>query len=204
MKPSSLRFWFCVAVAVIAAAVADPCVEAVSNAGLFGRARLTDGSNSDVVPALCIGLAFILLYFVLRVRSELLRASGCALRDGHARLLLPTFAMQIAVLFGMETLEQLVVIGHPLGGLIWLGGPIAFSLIVHALACVGLVYGLAALLRLCTRRTLHVIRLIRALVERCIHGDAPIALPVGERTTFARPAPVLCRIGNRAPPVVIA
>lgn len=203
MKPIYLRLWFAFAAAVIAAAFADPCMEALSNAGLFGIGRFTDGSNLDVIPALAIGLACVVLCYALRVRRELLRRSGEALRGASWRLVLAAFSLQLIVLFTMETLEQTVVAGHPLGGTIWLGGPVVFALALHAATCVIVLYALSALLHAASRRTVQVIRLIRALVERAIHGDAPIRIRPAARSIVARMAPVLCRTGNRAPPQAI-
>jgi hypothetical protein len=203
MKRASLRLWFALAAAVVAAALADPCVEAISNAGAFGRAAFTDHSNLDVLPALALGAGLLGALLVARIRGELLRASGDALRGGIAQLLPAIFVIQIAVLFTMETLEQLVVAGHLMGGTIWLGGPAAFSLAVHALFCVAAAYALAALVHTLARHTVRVIRSIRAIVERRLHGAAPLAVRAWQAPLVPRLAPILCRIGNRAPPHAI-
>ena len=203
MKRASVRFWFALAAAVVAAALADPCIEAISNAGVFGSGRLTDGSNLDVLPALVMGFGLLGVLLVVRVRGELLRASGDALRGGIARLLPAVFAMQLGVLYVMETLEQLAVAGHTMGGTVWLGGPPAFSLAVHALFCAAAAYALASLVHVLARHTVRAIRHMRAIVERCIHGRAPTIVRAWEAPVIARSAPVLCRIGNRAPPLAI-
>ena len=65
----SVRLWFSVAVAIIAAAVADPILESASNAGLFGHGSFTDHSNLDVLPALCIGLLAVAIHVTLRLRG---------------------------------------------------------------------------------------------------------------------------------------
>jgi len=200
MTYASIRWWFCVAAAVIAAAVADPLVEAVSNSGCFGHGLFTDHSNLDVIPALVAGAVLGLCYLVLRVRRELVRASGYALRSHFGRLLPLIVTLQFAVLYAMETVEQFAVAGHALGGTIWLGGPILFSVAVHAIVGVALAYGLAALARAFARTTVRAIALLCALATRALHVDAPLALR--RRGTILRPcgAPILCRIGNRAPP----
>lgn len=204
MKPSSIRFWFCVASAVIAAAVADPVVEFASNAGWFGRGTFTDHSSLDVVPTLLCGAIFVVCYLALRVRRELLRASGEALRAHVGRLLPFIVALQLVVLYAMETIEQVIVAGHPLGGTIWLGGPIWFSLSAHVLVAIAVAYGLARLACTCTRTTLHVIRRLRALATRALHAPAPLALRRRGMAWVRRSSPVLCRIGNRAPPYSFA
>jgi hypothetical protein len=203
VKSGPLRMWFCFAVAIVAAAIADPCVEALSNAGLFGPGRFTDRSNLDVLPALLVGLLCVAMYFVLRVRRELARASGEAIRKRTGRLLVCTYALQLGVLATMETLEQIVVDGHMLGGTVWLGGPVWFALAAHAVACVGVAFVLGTLLRVCARRTVRAIRLIAALVERSVHPPAPIAVSPWEFPTAVHLVLVRCRIGNRAPPVAI-
>ncbi|HTU70792.1 MAG TPA: hypothetical protein VMF11_10795 [Candidatus Baltobacteraceae bacterium] len=204
MKHSAIRLWFGLAVAVIAAAIADPIVETVSNAGWFGPGSFTDHSNLDVLPALLAGAVLVGCYLVLRVRRALLRASGEALRANVARLLPFIFLAQMGVLFAMETTEQLVVSGHTMGGTIWLGGPIWFSLTVHAAMSILVAYALARTACACAHTTLRAVRHLHALAIRALHGQAPIALRRRERTAFARLAPVRCRIGNRAPPFAFA
>lgn len=204
MRYTSIRFWFCMAAAVIAAAIADPIVEALSNAGVFGPGRFTDHSNLVVIPALLAGATVLLAYIALRVRRALLRASSEALRT-HVTCLLPAIvALQVAVLFVMETLEQVVVAGHPMGGMIWLGGPWWFSLSAHAITGIAITFALKHLVCVCTRTTVRVIRQLRALAMRALHDPKPLALR-RRNAAFARPlAPVLCRIGNRAPPFSFA
>ncbi|HUA10356.1 MAG TPA: hypothetical protein VMA98_13900 [Candidatus Acidoferrales bacterium] len=200
MKHASLRIWFAVAVAVISAAIADPLVEAASNAGWFGSANFTDHSNLDVIPALLSGAILLGIALVLRVRRELLRASSEALRTHLARLLPAVFMLQLGVLFAMETIEQTVVAGRALGGSIWLGGPVWFSLSVHALVCVAVAFVLARAVRACARTTVRVIRRLRALALRALHGPAPLALRRHGSRAVDRSAPALRRAGNRAPP----
>jgi hypothetical protein len=196
----AIRIWFTLAAAVVAAAIADPLVEAVSNAGWFGSGTFTDHSTLDVVPALIAGAVLIGVCFVLHIRRELLRASVEALRTDIARLLPALFATQLAVLFVMETIEQVVVAGHLLGGSIWLGGPVWFSLAVHASTGILIAFGLAHAICACARTTARMIRRIRALAMRALHDPAPLALRRLGRIWLAHHAPVRCRIGNRAPP----
>src|SRR5262249_25040176 len=63
----SVRLWFSLAVAVIASAIADPLLEAASNAGIFGNAHYTDHSNLDVLPALAVGLVAVAIHVGLRI-----------------------------------------------------------------------------------------------------------------------------------------
>jgi hypothetical protein len=189
---------------VLAAAMADPLVESLSNAGWFGPGSFTDHSNLDVLPVLLCGAAFVICYLALRVRRELLRASGEALRARVGRLLPYIVAAQLTVLYAMETVEQVVVAGHVMGGTVWLGGPIWFSLGVHALVGTAVAYGLARLACACAQTTLRVLRRFRALATRALHAPAPLAVR-GRGTAWIRAnSLVRCRIGNRAPPLTFA
>jgi hypothetical protein len=184
MSRTSIRLWFCLAAAIVAAAIADPLLEWASNAGLFGSGAYTDHSNVDVLPALLAGVLFVVAHVSLRVRralalssrTDIFQASGVALRAGVLRLLPVTFAIQLLALYTMESLEQASVTGHVLGGTVWLGGPVLVSLLVHAIACVGVTYALSRVLRACARTTLHVIHLIRAMAVRPLHEPSPISL----------------------------
>jgi hypothetical protein len=201
VRRTAIRFWFTLAAAVVAAAIADPIVEGAANAGWFGPGTFTDHSTLDVLPALSCGIALLGICLVLRVRRELLRASSEALRADIARLLPGIYATQLAALYIMETSEQLVVAGHPLGGTIWLGGPIWFSLITHALIGLVAAYGLAHAVCACASTTVRIIRRFRALAVRALHDPAPLALRRRTRVCATHDAPVRCRIGNRAPPL---
>jgi hypothetical protein len=153
-----IRLWFCIAAAVIAAAIADPLVEGISNAGWFGPGSYTDHSNLDVLPTLALGAILVVLYLVVRVRRDLLRVSDDALHTKVSRLLVPIFGLQLALLASMETVEQIIVAGHSLGSTIWLGGPIWFSLSVHAAVCLAVSFGLANILRAWTSTTVRIIQ----------------------------------------------
>jgi hypothetical protein len=201
VRRAAIRIWFTLAAAIVAAAIADPCVESASNAGWFGPGNFTDHSMLDVIPALLSGALLLAIYLALRVRRELLRASNEALRTNIGRLLPAILGLQLAVLFVMETCEQLMVYGRWLGGTVWLGGPVWFSFTVHALVGTAVAFILAYLVCNCARTTVRMLRRIRALATRALHDPAPLALRRLERTCLAHEAPVRCRIGNRAPPL---
>ncbi len=204
----SVRLWFSLAVAVIAAAVADPLLEAVSNAGVFGHGRYTDHSNLDVLPALAVGLAAIAIHVALRIRvhidgddgmmSDRLRRWDIALRSRTALLLPATFAAQVFALYSMETVEQTVVAGHALGGLIWLGAPSVIALAVHALACVATFFIATAVMHELAWATLRVVKIIRAILTRAVDGG--IVVPRLRIVVRKQLAPELCTAGERAPP----
>ncbi len=208
----AIRSWFCIAAAVIASAIADPIVESASNHGLFGRGNFTDHSSLDIVPALVVGIIFALLAVALRVRNALtgapdgglLVASDRALRAGSMQLIPLAFVLQIAALYSMETIEQAVVYGHVLGGMLWLGGPAIFSISAHALACVAVVCTLSRAISACARATLGVIGILRAFAGRRVHGSAASAARRKERAVREILHCAFCRLGERAPPLLIA
>ena len=207
MSPT-IRAWFCVTVAVTAAALGDPLVEFASNAGAFGAGTFTDHSYLDVLPAFGVATAFVLVQSLARVRSifsKRLRAAGDALTLRRALALLPAaFALQIAVLFGMETLEQLAVYGHVLGGSVWLGGPVAISLAVHAACCALGTLLVVRSLRAVTRSVLRLVIFLRAFTRVQAQGETPALHARAGGTTSKQPEPLVCRIGERAPPLQLA
>jgi hypothetical protein len=209
-----VRFGFCTAIAVIAAAIADPLVEFASNAGWFGPGLFTDHSNLDVAPALIIGVLLLAAYLVLKARAalangsgrdrDLWREAGHALGSGVWRLMPAIFGLQMLTLYAMETAEQYAVWGHSLGPTIWLGGPLPVSLAVHAIICAAVAVTIARWVRALTATTLRFIRLIRALATFAPQPAGSLASRRRDSISFRRPAPVLCRIGERAPPFVSA
>ena len=210
------RTWFCIVVAVVAAAFADPLVEFASNAGAFGPCNCTDHSNLDVIPALGVGLLFGIALLTLRIRNLLagwavadpatwLKASGDALRPGLlARLVPAVFAIQIAVLYAMETAEQFIVVGHALGGTIWLGGPVPISFAVHAL--IGVIATLVIGRTLCafTHTAARMVVFLRRSIAVAARGPRQMYAHLRYPAKFRRSAPLVCRIGERAPPLLTA
>ena len=194
----SVRFWFSLAVAVISAAVADPLLEAASNAGVFGRGNFTDHSNLDVIPALFLGLLAVGVHVALRINGGMLRSWDTALRARAGALLPMTFAAQLGVLYSMETFEQIAVAGHPFGGTIWLGAPAVIALAVHALTCVIAFFVATCVMHEVAWATLRVVRIIRAILTRGVtSGSIVPRLRVVVRKQLA---PELCTAGGRAPP----
>ena len=205
-----LRCAFVLLVAVLAAALADPLMEFASNVGMFGAGHFTDGSNWDVLPALVIaGLACGAVATAQVAKLVVgfgFRAAGFV--DAFlptrvvARLLPIAFALQIGTLFGMESIEQIVIRGHLLGGTIWLGGPVLVSLLVHAVMCV--LVAMAAL------RMLH--SFTRAAERIIISVLRPISCIAHELSQHARQSRanaivgdlicVLAHLRERAPPLL--
>lgn len=61
------------------------------------------------------------------------------------------FVLQLVSLFALESAEQLVAGGKLLGGTAWLGGPILFSLIAHAIVGGLCTFALGACMRAIVR-----------------------------------------------------
>jgi hypothetical protein len=211
MRPSSVavRAIFCLATAISAAALADPVMEAISNAGAFGPVSYTDHSTLDVVPSLLVGLCCVALVVAIVARRMLVPRGRClpwlrvparALDDRALLRLAPlTFALQLGVLFTMETLEQIVVTGHPLGGTIWLGGPVLLSLALHASVGFGMGLGFARLVRWSARAAVELIAFVRRLVLAC--ARPPLSRLALDHVPLRRAfAPALDRRTGRAPP----
>jgi hypothetical protein len=213
VRPSTswMLVLFCVAAAFVGAACADPIVEALSNAGAFGTGNYTDHSILDVIPVLSIGAATAAVWLFVRVRKMLglrvakpqwIQRSAFALDLRFVVKLLPAvFALQITILFWMETLEQIIVRGHILGSLVWLGGPVLISLLVHAFACAGVSFTLVRVLRKCatavftlTQFIAHLFAWLRPNVKQTFVRAQPC-----QRTRFSAPVPG--RISERAPPL---
>jgi hypothetical protein len=188
---------FCVAVAVIAAAVADPIVEFASNAGWFGPGVFTDHSNLDVVPALLAGVGLLALFMVRKARAIL---AGNAPANGVALMVPCIFALQIGTLYAMETAEQLIVWHHPLSSTVWLGGPLPISLAIHASFCFAVTCAIVRSRRSLASTTLRVIRLIHAIATIAANTQQAFAGRLDGDVCFTRFSPVLCATGERAPP----
>jgi hypothetical protein len=209
-----IRFGFCTAIAVIAAAIADPLVESASNAGWFGPGLFTDRSNLDVAPMLLVGVLLLIVYLVSKAQAALAngsrrgrdvwREAGHALGSGIWGLIPAIFGLQMLTLYAMETAEQHLVWGHSLGPMVWLGGPLPASLAVHAIICVALAVTIARWMRALTATTLRFIRLIRALATFAPQPAGSIASRSRDSISFKRSSPVFCRIGERAPPLLSA
>jgi hypothetical protein len=171
------RAIFVIAAALLAAAVANPIVESVSNTGIFGHGY-SDHDQSSVGPTLAIAAVFALAFVVMRAvrmlggvsRSEGM-LSGIA-RDLARRA--PTsdlpfvIGLQFVVVYAMERVECLAH-GGTESGLAWLGGPVLFAVAVHGLIALGVTFAagfalrsFARLLATAVRAVLEAIAIVRA------------------------------------------
>ena len=208
------RFPFLLAVALIAAALADPVVESISNAGIFGG-HYADDNRLSIVPTLLVGTA-LMLEIVTRRCFELLHQPRGDARDwlvdaareisrrAPLRDAPIVLAMQLSALFLMESTEQLALGGKFLGGMAWLGGPIAFSLLVHALFGVWCIFALGAVMRAIVRNAASLVRsALRFIWLALARVDAGcVRLVERERSYLRAQSPHVRHIGGRAPPLL--
>jgi len=209
------RLPFLAAVALIAAAIGDPLVETIANAGVFGPGY-ADNIHSSVVPALIAGLSLALLLLAWQCRN-LVRCTGEVRErpiDLARRFLARSsihdipyaIVLQLAALFVMESSEQIFFEGRLLGGTAWLGGPVWFSLLAHAaigaICTLLLTFGMRAIVR-------RAATLVEIVFERVLW-----ALKRESVTSFVRRDDDArrCRsqvwrvhqCGERAPPILFA
>jgi hypothetical protein len=168
----SIRGTFVCIVALLAAVLGDALVEGLSNAGILWHGQYTDQSSLDLFPVLLAVIAIALM--LGRSVKQQIRATGLPARTlivSTSRALIPNeiaaalpaiFSLQLFILFSMETIEQIVVYGHDFGGTLWLGGPIAVSLLIHALFAVACAFLLSGALRALTNALIRVVRCIFA------------------------------------------
>lgn len=193
------RIGFPMAAAVVAAALADAIVEFASNSGWFGSGSFTDHSNLDIVPALLVGFGLLAFYMARKARAVL---AGQALQQGVVVALPAIFALQLLALYVMETAEQLVVWRHVLSPTAWLGGPLPISLTIHAILCLAVALTIARSKRALAATTLRVMRMLAAIVLFAARAVRPILVASFESIWLKERLPLLCSIGERAPPIL--
>jgi hypothetical protein len=198
----AIRVWFCVAAALVAASIGDPLVEFASNRGVFGAGSFTDGSNQDVLPALCTGMLFLVVYVALRAKRMM--AGRVVLTSAVCALLPYVFFAQIALLYVMETLEQCATTGHVLGGTIWLGGPPLVSLATHGATCVLTTFLVGKLARALSQKAVTIVAGIVAAIGLAPRTPTVTYLRVSHHAEPRRRAPLLGHAGERAPPLLAA
>jgi len=214
LSQRSIKLWFCLAAALIAAAAADPILEYASNSGWFGPGDFTDHSNWNVPGVAVIGLVLALVHLVLRTRASLAVAkrlaknwfqqTSDAVGPNAVRLIPFIFAAQIATLYLMETIEQLVVFGHLFGPTIWLGAPVLISLSGHAVACILITLAAARLMQSCANATLSIVRIVCAFATLALRDAQALICRLQDARTHCLPARFFCPVGERAPPFVTA
>lgn len=198
VRPEVSRLTFVAAVALIAAAAGDILVESIANTGVLGRG-FADNDHSSVLPALAAGVLFVLPLVVCRY-MDIARniADRSPLQDAHAVL-----AVQFALLFLMESAEQLTAQGRLLGGTAWLGGPVWFSLGVHVLLGLACMLAIASGSRAIARRCLALVRVALELIVDAYRCAAVFAHRVSD-DAFGRSQIAGARThGVRGPPLLL-
>lgn len=187
------RLPFLMAVALLAAAIGDLLVETIANSGILGPG-FADNDHSSIIPALIVGASLALLLIgwecrrLVRSRSEARERPIGLARRFLARAPIHdvpfVVVLQLGMVFIMESGEQFFGEGGLLGGTVWLGGPVVFSLLAHA--CIGAI---------CTVLVAHG---MRAIVRRC----ATLVEVVFDRILGAfgrKTATIFTRRDDRAP-----
>jgi hypothetical protein len=200
------------AVALVAAALGDPLVETVSNTGIFGRAFIDDNHQS-VAIVLVAGIVLGVLLLIARFRFAAAGASTNSrdwlrevisglLSTSSSRHIAPIFAAQMAVVYAMESCEQLLGTGASVHGFSWLGAPIVFSLPMHLAVCVFCAYVIRHATRAILPAFIAVIRdvLDRILVEFARNAARSVFVSSIEQLVRHVELTATERIRGRAPP----
>ncbi len=215
VRPALLRLPFLLAVAILAAALADPLVETVANTGILGGGY-ADNNHTSVIPALVAGAVLALEVTLLRAlgtcgllgpgrRNWIAELATRACPRSFARDLPLVLLLQLVALFLMESIEQLAFGGRLSGGTAWLGGPVLFSLCVHALIGAGCLYVVGRLARVLLRTFCSLI----AFAVDCILVTRARSSAEVFRRRRREPSPVLAQAlparhaGGRAPPLLL-
>src|SRR5580658_4738565 len=191
-----------VAIALLGAAIGDPLVETIANSGVLGSGY-ADNNHSSVIPTLIVAGALALMLIGLECR-RLLQGRGEA-RERPLSDIPCVILLQLGAVFMMESGEQLFCEGGLLGGTAWLGGPVMFSLLMHA--CIGAIctvlvaHGMRAVVRRCAT-------LVEVVFERILCAFGPKIATIFARRDDEVPR---CRTqmlrvhqcGERAPPLLL-
>ena len=201
--PPLTRLPFFVAVALVAAAIADPIVETVANSGVLG-AGYADNDHSSVIPTLVIGGFLALL--VASARAWTLALARHVAERTPLEDLPYVVPLQFVALFMMETAEQMLAGGRLLGGTAWLGGPVWFSVSVHIVAGATCTLLIACGMRAIVRRCAALVSIALDLIL-CARGRGAGLLFIQRRheTTHAYAQRFhVGQAGERAPPLLLA
>jgi hypothetical protein len=210
VNASSIGSFFTFAAALVAAVAGDAVVEGLSNANIFWHGKYTDRSSLDLLPVLMLAVT-ALIAGVCRSMMRAARVRGISTRSlvlstAHLlepstilRLLPAVAAVQIVALYLMETTEQLAVFGHPLGGTVWLGGPVGASLTIHLFLAVICAFALSTSLRTFAMTLARVVDCIFGNYQKLARGGGAIRLTRGRVARAFEPI-VISSIVGRGPP----
>ncbi len=163
------RALFVLAAAMMAAAIANPIVESMSSAGMFGPG-FGDHDQSSVVPTFAIAAFFAFGLVAIRtVRALRGRSLGARFVDGMARDLarrarasdVPfVLAVQFVTVYAMERMECFVHALPAESGLAWLGGPAVVAIAAHVLTGIAVTFALGWAVRAVARLLATVVRAV--------------------------------------------
>jgi hypothetical protein len=172
--------------------------------------------HTAVIPTLLVALIFAAIAGLNIGGEALARAAGvrgdwlahvAARISGLSPLRLApvVFAGQLLVLFAMESAEQIVALGHPLGFLASFGAPLAFALAINALAALITVFAIACASRVLTS-ALRALAIAMAPMMRRLPASRPAGvnvrrLSLDARSDMVRTSPLAWRVANRPPPL---
>lgn len=200
------------AVAILAAAVGDPIVEAIASTGALGSGY-HDADRSAVLPAAVAGILLAAGAFVLRCLQEWGNAPHRidrrrrihATPDSSLSPLLQwtiVFGLQLLIVFGMQTSEQLLAYGHVTTWHGWLGAPAWFALASYGAICFALG---ATLRRFMQSFVTKVVEDLRKAQRRLRSQSLEVACRLAARSVWARLfgalEPGVRRTRGRAPPL---
>jgi hypothetical protein len=193
----------------------DPVVESVSNTGIFGG-HYADNNHLGVVPTLVAGAVVALAVIALRLLEVWRRSTN----DSHgesfvavaraignespAREFPLIFVLQLLSLFALESTEQLFAGGKLLGGTAWLGGPVLFSLLAHALIGGLCTFALGACMRATVRGLASLVQTVVRFIWLANARASAGPFRFDRRATSGARAQLahVREIGGRAPPLL--
>ena len=212
MRHSSIYGVFVCTVALFAAVLGDAVVEGISNANILWHGEYTDRSSLDLLPVFLLAVAALMLTQGLSLlaqaretglstRALIVSTSRALMPREISRLLPAIFALQILVLFSMETTEQIVVYGHALGGALWLGGPVAMSLLTHALFAVAAAFSISHVVSALGNA---LTRIVKGIFARFVVRARSVIVLAPERVFCALALIVTTALVERGPPLSVA
>ena len=204
--------------ALLAADLGHSAVAALTRAGIVAGPYVSYNHSALVasfVAALVLGAVALLnvagdaLTRSARIRGDWVAHVAARISEVSPLCIAPTvFAAQLIALFVMETGEQVVAFGHPLGFIASLGAPVVLVLAVHALATLIVVGSIAHACRVLTVAARAIVKALRVPMQR-LTAREPSALPCVRRLLLAagskvgRLTPLAWRIANRPPPLQV-
>ena len=197
------RLPFLIAVALLAAAIGDALVETISNTGVLGNGY-ADSNHLSLIPTAVAGGSLVAL-LILRRCIAVLR--DLAERFAWSPADIPVvWILQFIALFVMESCEQLCFGGKLLGGTVWLGGPVWFSMLAHLVLGASCMIVVGKAIDVLVRHCAVLVGIaLEFIFDAYARGNAT-SFAFRRRSSNVRCNRALCvaQIGERAPPQLLA